>query len=63
MCTTLSNREIELRRIERFLKMCFKKELSVSEFVFYLFILSVLLCAGFCCISIDTVQNTVDKII
>ena len=37
--------------------------LSVSEFVFYLFILSVSLCAGFCCISIDTVQNTVDKII
>lgn len=45
--------------------MCFQERivLSASEFVFYLCILSVLLCAGFCCITIDTVQNTVDTII
>jgi len=49
--------------MERILKMCFKKGLSVSEFVFYLLILSVLFCVDFCCISIDTVQNTVDKMI
>ena len=40
-----------------------KLVLSVSEFVFYLLILSVLFCAGFCCISITTIQNKVDKII